>query len=112
MGMEVRIALLLLFGRGILLLAYKRANDDKRVTGVHVSSNVPLALSLYKINTDASLDSRKNRVGVGVIIRDPSGEVLGAFAQHWDACFVPSVAEALALLRALILLFIWDCCFR
>ncbi|KAK1583175.1 hypothetical protein Q3G72_021588 [Acer saccharum] len=86
---------------GILLLAYKRANDDKRVTGVHVSSNVPPALGLYKINTNASLDSRKNRMGVGVIIRDPSGEVLGAFAQHLDACFVPSVAAALALLRGI-----------
>ncbi|KAK0603417.1 hypothetical protein LWI29_004743 [Acer saccharum] len=62
----------------------------------------PPSSGLYKLNTDASLDSTSQRIGLGMVIRDQEGFVMGSSAQRVDVNFSPKVAEALAILRGLI----------
>ncbi|TXG53482.1 hypothetical protein EZV62_022651 [Acer yangbiense] len=55
----------------------------------------------FKINTDAAIKVANNQVGVGAIIRDSGGKVMVAAVQRMDACYDPSVAEAVAILFGL-----------
>ncbi|KAI9195822.1 hypothetical protein LWI28_018444 [Acer negundo] len=62
----------------------------------------PPSSGLYKLNTDASLDSTSQQIDLGMVIRDQEGFIMGSSAQRVDANFSPKVAEALAILRGLI----------
>ncbi|KAK2642703.1 hypothetical protein Ddye_024466 [Dipteronia dyeriana] len=61
----------------------------------------PPNIVFYKLNTDAAFDVNSQRVGLGMIIRDHLGFVLGASAQTVVANFCPQIAEALAIFRGL-----------
>lgn len=52
------------------------------------------------INTDAAVFTKNNRVGVGIIIRDHSGNFLAACRQGIGLLFSPEVAEAWAIRTA------------
>ncbi|TXG74012.1 hypothetical protein EZV62_002591 [Acer yangbiense] len=55
-----------------------------------------------KLNTDATLDLVKGKVGIGVISRDHLGDVLASSSQPLLAHFPPVVTEALAVQRGLL----------
>ncbi|KAK2638130.1 hypothetical protein Ddye_025925 [Dipteronia dyeriana] len=40
-------------------------------------------------------------IGVGIVFRDLNGQPVGSSAQNIEACFSPSIAEAVAILRGL-----------
>ncbi|KAK2664585.1 hypothetical protein Ddye_003159 [Dipteronia dyeriana] len=56
-------------------------------------------VGMYKVNTDAAIQSTQNRIGIGIVIRDNVGSVMGCSTQVLEACFSPQVAEATAILR-------------
>lgn len=55
---------------------------------------------IYKIKWDAALDSKKRKLGFGLIERDSNGHVHATASYSVDAWVEPVVAEALAALRA------------
>ncbi|KAI9181833.1 hypothetical protein LWI28_019111 [Acer negundo] len=57
--------------------------------------------NLYKINTDVALDVERQIVGVGVVVRDHRGQVMGVSSQHLEVNFNPGVAQAIALFRGI-----------
>ncbi|KAK2641422.1 hypothetical protein Ddye_023185 [Dipteronia dyeriana] len=59
----------------------------------------PPVIGIFKVNTDAAIDSKEGRVGLGIMIRDCEGFVLASSAQIVKANFPPQLAEALALLK-------------
>ncbi|KAK2635434.1 hypothetical protein Ddye_030226 [Dipteronia dyeriana] len=61
----------------------------------------PLDNGFFKINTDASIDASRGRVGIGAIIRDHEGMVLASCAQVIQLNYSPVLAEAIAILKGL-----------
>ncbi|KAI9195894.1 hypothetical protein LWI28_019143 [Acer negundo] len=61
-----------------------------------------LTKGVYKFNTDAAICVERNLVGVGVVIRDFEGCVVGSSTQRLAANFSPLVAEATALFRGIV----------
>ncbi|KAK0588955.1 hypothetical protein LWI29_007692 [Acer saccharum] len=61
----------------------------------------PTTEGLYKVNTDASVDSGKHLAGLGLVIRDHLGFVMASSAQCIGACFTPMIMEAVAVLWVL-----------
>jgi len=55
---------------------------------------------IYKINWDATLDSKKRKLGFGLIVWDSNGHVHAATSYSMDVWVEPVVAKALAALRA------------
>ncbi|KAK2640685.1 hypothetical protein Ddye_028480 [Dipteronia dyeriana] len=64
---------------------------------------VPLAYGKVKMNTDAAIDNVGRKVGIGIILRDCDGNVLAVCSQKIMAGFSLQVAEAVALLKGLVL---------
>ncbi|XP_027086455.2 uncharacterized protein [Coffea arabica] len=56
-----------------------------------------------KINTDAALDQKHNRGGWGVVARNSSGELVGAWARPTEGCAEAQVEEALAIREAMVI---------
>ncbi|KAL5861499.1 hypothetical protein ACOSQ3_002810 [Xanthoceras sorbifolium] len=59
-------------------------------------------MDCVKMNVDASLDLDRLLVGVGVVICNHSGLVLGSSWQSVSAVFSPAIAEVMAPHRGLI----------
>ncbi|KAK3212816.1 hypothetical protein Dsin_017522 [Dipteronia sinensis] len=57
---------------------------------------------LYKINTDAAIKVQDNCVGVGIVIRNHCGLIMGSSAQRIEANFSPRIAEAVAILHGIV----------
>lgn len=55
-----------------------------------------------KLNVDASVLNNGSAVGVGGLIRNSSGQVMGAFSRRISGCFSPFAAECLALREGLL----------
>jgi ribonuclease HI len=55
---------------------------------------------MVKANWDASVDLTLQRMGVGLIVRDGEGSVLAAMCTSVDFIIDPTVAEAMALWKA------------
>ncbi|KAK3204546.1 hypothetical protein Dsin_018592 [Dipteronia sinensis] len=53
----------------------------------------------HKMNTDAALQVRVQRVGLGLVVRDCLGEVMAASGQRLEAGYAPRVAKAATVLR-------------
>ncbi|KAK2664671.1 hypothetical protein Ddye_003245 [Dipteronia dyeriana] len=88
------------------MAAYKAVNasvvDDQRCLGtIEEARWRPPTEPMYKINTYASIQTQSNCVGVGIVIRDRSGWVMGSSAQHIQACFAPLIAEAITILQGI-----------
>ncbi|KAK2642149.1 hypothetical protein Ddye_023912 [Dipteronia dyeriana] len=56
---------------------------------------------MYKVNTDAAIKGGQSRVGVGIVVRNHSGLMMGSSSQNIVAFFSPQVAEAMAILRGI-----------
>ncbi|KAF5441798.1 hypothetical protein F2P56_036997 [Juglans regia] len=56
-----------------------------------------------KANWDAAMNVRNRKVGIGVAVRDSTGEVLACLCSCFDNISNPSVAEAVGLRRAALL---------
>ncbi|KAK3204865.1 hypothetical protein Dsin_018911 [Dipteronia sinensis] len=54
---------------------------------------------LTTANTDATVCEATKKIGIGIIVRNHKGEVLGSSTRNMDACFSPQLAEAIAILR-------------
>uniref|UniRef100_A0A803PDX1 Uncharacterized protein n=2 Tax=Cannabis sativa TaxID=3483 RepID=A0A803PDX1_CANSA len=62
---------------------------------------VKLPLGAYKLNVDASLDVNSNTIGIGTIVRDTTGNVLGCLCKSLFGTFPVILAEVVALMVAL-----------
>ncbi|KAK0606888.1 hypothetical protein LWI29_005679 [Acer saccharum] len=86
----------------IYLAEYKAANlEDVEKQGMVITSPVRWRLpivGLYKLNTDTSLDSSSQWIGLGMVIRDQDGNVMASSTQRVEANFSPKVADALTIL--------------
>jgi hypothetical protein len=58
---------------------------------------------IYKANYDAALNYQSERIGLGTVIRDQEGNVKVAQCIVRNSRFEPSIAEALAVVQALLL---------
>ncbi|KAK2656328.1 hypothetical protein Ddye_009380 [Dipteronia dyeriana] len=67
--------------------------------GMVVSSWSPPPLGVFKINTDAAIAVAKIRTGIGIIVKDSSGDVMASFAQMVRVNYEPQIAEAIAILK-------------
>ncbi|KAK2659191.1 hypothetical protein Ddye_005724 [Dipteronia dyeriana] len=89
------------------LLDFQETNEtvvcsDRIVTcGSEVVHWVPPIGDLYKINTYATLNVNENIVGMGDVIRNQHGGVMGSTVQCLEACFSPALGEAVDLLRGI-----------
>ena len=61
----------------------------------------PPDIGFFKLNTDAAVDVSSQRVGLGMIIQDHLGFVMGASAQTMVANFPPNIVEAMTIFRGL-----------
>ncbi|XP_059441935.1 uncharacterized protein LOC132174268 [Corylus avellana] len=55
----------------------------------------------FKVNWDASLERKAGRMGFGVVIRDPSGRMIGARCMARSGCLALAGAETMAALMAI-----------
>ncbi|KAL5740749.1 hypothetical protein ACOSQ2_029929 [Xanthoceras sorbifolium] len=61
----------------------------------------PPAVGVLKLNVDAGVRFSAGLMGIGLVVRDWQGVVLGSSAQICRAALSPLLAEATALLRGL-----------
>ncbi|KAE8054993.1 hypothetical protein FH972_011868 [Carpinus fangiana] len=61
-----------------------------------------------KVNSDASLDLRRKRMGLGVVARDYARKVVAVLCDLRDASMDSAGAEMMAALKAVVL---WSCAF-
>ncbi|KAL5852571.1 hypothetical protein ACOSQ3_007689 [Xanthoceras sorbifolium] len=61
----------------------------------------PPTLGLVQMNCDATIDEGRKLVGLGVVLRDHFGRVLGSSWQRMAVGFSPAIAEATAIFRGL-----------
>ncbi|XP_059441702.1 uncharacterized protein LOC132174001 [Corylus avellana] len=54
-------------------------------------------LGYVKVNWDASIDKRQNKMGVGVLVRDHEGKAIAMFCSSKEYVQDPSMAEAIAV---------------
>ncbi|XP_042974763.1 uncharacterized protein LOC122306401 [Carya illinoinensis] len=63
----------------------------------------PPSQDYLKVNVDAAVDSKRGKVGIGIVVRDFRGEVHVIVAAPRQLTRNASVAESLAMLRAILL---------
>ncbi|GMN41345.1 hypothetical protein TIFTF001_010577 [Ficus carica] len=70
-----------------------------------VSSDVwlPLQSGYLKLNVDASVSTESDHIGIGAVIRDEKGIILGAMAKSVEGTFSPFLAECIALREGLMM---------
>ncbi|KAK3222519.1 hypothetical protein Dsin_009544 [Dipteronia sinensis] len=61
----------------------------------------PPRLGLLKVNCDAVIDFKKQRIGIGIIIRNSAGLVMATSSKMLQANFDSSIAKALAIYRGI-----------
>ena len=88
---------------------YKRLQEkgpqgERRETPDRVNKWMAPSHGWYKANWDVAIDKSKERVGVGVILRDERGQVLAAMSKTRHGTLEPSTGEAFAASSA-----VWFC---
>ena len=68
--------------------------------GIAAATWKALPLGFLKANWDAGLDSKRGRVGVGVIVRDHLGRVWASKCMVWEGFLDPTSAEAMGATMA------------
>lgn len=53
-------------------------------------------MNFVKVNWDAAISNDQNATGVGVILRDHTGDVLASFCTYKPIAMEPTTAEAMA----------------
>ncbi|XP_040987783.1 uncharacterized protein LOC121235501 [Juglans microcarpa x Juglans regia] len=82
---------------------YQKIDQGRVVESQIVSQWRAPPLHVFKVNCDASVDKVNCRVGVGVIVRDWTGKVIGSLRSQRDLFPDAYLAEAFATLKAVIL---------
>jgi len=59
-------------------------------------------VNLVKINFDGALFSKENKLGIGVVIRDENGLVLGSCTKRLSQAYSAMEIEAMAAATALV----------
>ncbi|XP_050254879.1 uncharacterized protein LOC126700728 [Quercus robur] len=88
----------------LYLLDFKTAQkDDRRLTTtvIRVPRWIPPIHNHFKINFDRAVFSEMDTAGLGVVIRDSYGRVVGALAERIPITISATMVEALACRRAL-----------
>ena len=83
---------------------FKKANGSKvhrLIRPVSPVRWIPPIFPLYKVNFDGAFFSKTGAAGLGVVMRDHSGNVIGAMTERVRIPSSPAVVEALACRRAL-----------
>ena len=78
--------------------------DDRRVAAAVMRAPrwIPPILDQFKINFDGAVFSDLDAAGLGVVIRDFCGRVIGALAERIPIPTSPAIVEALACRRAMV----------
>ncbi|KAK2645833.1 hypothetical protein Ddye_021028 [Dipteronia dyeriana] len=63
----------------------------------------PPSVSVYKMNSNTTIDRAKTGIGVGLVIRDHLGSVVASSSQRTEAGFSQQVKETVAILRVMML---------
>ncbi|GMN68764.1 hypothetical protein TIFTF001_037815 [Ficus carica] len=64
---------------------------------------LPPQSGYLKLNIDASVSSGSDHIGIGAVIRDEKGRILGAMAKSVEGTFSPFLAECIALREGLMM---------
>ena len=87
-----------------LLLQFKELEDQKGSAPTDASAGKakwsPPQVGKLKVNWDVSFDNKNQRMGVGVIVRDPCGLVCAAKSEVIQMLHQPGAGEAWGALRA------------
>ena len=59
-------------------------------------------MNLVKINFDGALFSKENKLGIGVVIRDENGLVLGSYTKRLSQAYSAMEIEAMAAATTLV----------
>ena len=89
----------------VFLQDFKAAKEEDRRVAAAVSRFprwIPPIPDQFKINFDGAVFSDLDAVGLGVVVRDSRGKVLGAVAERIPIPNSPAIVEALACRRAMI----------
>jgi ribonuclease HI len=79
-----------------------KSNPDHRREAAPTPKWSPPPEGMVMINVDAAIFSPTRQMGLGVVIRDHSGQCLAACSETQDEVVTPEMAEALALRRAVL----------
>ena len=89
----------------VFLQDFKAAKEDDRRVAAVVSRFprwIPPIPDQFKINFDGAVFSDLDAAGLGVVIRDSRGRVIGALAERIPIPTSPAIVEALACWRAMV----------
>ena len=89
----------------MFLQDFKAAKEEDRRVAAAVSRFprwIPPIPDQFKINFDGAVFSDLDAVGLGVVVRDSRGKVLGVVAERIPIPNSPAIVEALACRRAMI----------
>ncbi|GMN40729.1 hypothetical protein TIFTF001_009947 [Ficus carica] len=64
---------------------------------------LPPQSGYLKLNVDASVSPESDHIGIGAVIRDEKGRILGAMAKSVEGTFSPFLAECIALREGLMM---------
>ncbi|KAL5746239.1 hypothetical protein ACOSP7_027385 [Xanthoceras sorbifolium] len=102
----ISISLLLLFGRlGVAETVRCMAILPPSFHSPRFCRWSPPILGCFKLNTDAALDYKGNKTGLGAVIRDHSGAVVLSDMSSSDGLLAPGAAKAKAIFFGLLMAF-------
>ncbi|PON87267.1 Ribonuclease H-like domain containing protein [Trema orientale] len=92
-------------GGGWWLFEFQQAQqlDDSKGSDVYDKNEKwhPPELGVLKLNVDAAVNLGEGTIGVGAVIRDYKGDVMGAMAKRIKGSFDPYIAECFAIREGL-----------
>ncbi|KAK1586457.1 hypothetical protein Q3G72_002787 [Acer saccharum] len=79
-----------------------QVNNQKNFNAPHLCSYwIPPAVGKLKMNCAAAFDRQCGRTGIGVVVRDSEGEVLGCCSQNLETIMSSKAAHLLAIQKGI-----------